>query len=49
MKGYQDAHDLTQSQATRSIAKLESTSQKLLLPFWFKALAKIIDGAKEFF
>ncbi len=49
MKRNQNRHDFAQVQASLSLAKLESTSQKLLLPLRFKAFAEIIDGAEQFF
>jgi len=49
MEGNQKRHDLAQAQAARSVPALESTSQKLLFPLTFKALAEIIDGAEQVF
>ena len=49
MKANQNCHDLAQAEAAGAIAKLQSASQKLLLPLRFKGFAEIIDGAKEFF
>ena len=49
MKGNQNRHDFAQAQAALSLAKLESTAQKLLFPLWFKGLAEIIDGAEQCF
>jgi hypothetical protein len=49
MKGNQNRHDFAQAQAALSLAKLESTAQKLLFPLWFKGLAASIDGAEQCF
>jgi hypothetical protein len=37
---------IAQTQTARSMAQLESISQKLLFPVRLKALAEIIDGAE---
>ncbi|WP_190507677.1 hypothetical protein [Leptolyngbya sp. FACHB-321] len=44
----QDRHDFAQSQALRSIAKMQPKAQKLLFPERFKALTEI-DGAEQVF
>jgi hypothetical protein len=48
MEANQNSHDFAQRQAPRSFALLSSISQQLTLPLRFKALAKIIDRAKQF-
>jgi hypothetical protein len=49
MKSNQNRHDFAQALPACSLAKLESTAQKLLFSLRFKGLAKIIDGAEQFF
>jgi hypothetical protein len=49
MEANQNGHNFAQTQAPKSITLLQSKSQQRSLPGRFKALAKIIDGAKEFF
>jgi hypothetical protein len=44
----QDGHNLTQCQLARTVALLGTACQRLPMPEWFEAAAKIIDIAKEF-
>jgi len=48
-KGESDRHDFAEAQAALPIASLQATTKQLLLPEGFKALAKVIDGAKQLF
>jgi hypothetical protein len=49
VKGNQTRHDFAQTKLSVSIALLQSVSQELGLPHWFKSLAKIIDRTEQVF
>lgn len=49
MEANQNGHDFAQTQRSCSLTSFQSVRHETLLPLRFKALAKVIDVAKEFF
>jgi hypothetical protein len=48
VKQNQDRHNLTQGEFASTIALFAATAHAVLVPFWLKGVAKVIDSAKEF-
>lgn len=49
MEANQNCHDFAQAQTARSLPVSKSIAKQLVVPYRFKLLAEIIDGAEEVF